>query len=284
MIRFQRNYRLTLETNDGQALIIEPPFTVQFNIERSVQGTLNSAQFQIYNQGQQTRSRIFQDRFNPRDYKRVVFEAGYNNLNVIFKGNMFQARSMRQGPELITYIDARDGGFDANNTISNVTIQAGATAEEIVKTLLGDFDNVTEGNLAGLEGGTKRPVVLNGNTFSLIKKYSNNKAFIDLEQINVLKDNQTIEGVLPLINSSTGLLQTPQREDAFLRIETIFRPEIVVGQLLEVQSSVNPEYDGQYKVIGLRHQGTISEAVSADARSTFDLLVGSQLLGEFNQV
>lgn len=283
-MRFGRRYQLTIQTNDGNDVIITQPITLQFNVERSTLGTMNSAQFQIYNLAPKTRDRIFQDRFNPKEYKRIILQAGYENLSTIFRGNIWQAKSVRQGPDIITYIEARDGAFDANGTITNKTVGPGQSAADIVKELAADFQNVKPGNLAGAQGAYQRPVVLNGNTFQLIQKYAGGQVFIDLEELQVLQPNQVVEGVLPLINSDTGLLETPQREDAYLRIETIFRPEIVVGQLLQIQSSVNPRYDGQYKVIGLRHNGTISEAISGDARSTFDLLVGSQLFGGFNKV
>lgn len=284
-MRFGRNYRLTIETNDGNAIVIEPPLTIDFTLERSTLSSLNSAQIQVYNLSEKSRSRIFQDRFTqrPDGYKRVVLQAGYGKLNTIFRGNIFQATSTRQGADILTYIDARDGAFDAERGFTSRT-ETPKNTKELVQQLLGDFENVTEGTITDTGTEFNRPVTLNGNTFDLINKYTNGKAYIDLEQVNVLDDNEVIEGVLPLITSETGLLATPKRENAYLSIETMFRPEITIAQLLEVRSSVNSAYDGQYKVIGLQHRATISEAVGGEARSRFDLLVGSQLFGEFNKV
>lgn len=284
-MKFGRNYRLTIQTNDiSEAIVIEPPFTVEFTIQRSTMGSLNSAQFKIYNLSEKTRSRIFQDRFNPREYKRIIFQAGYDSLTTIFAGNIFQANHARHGSNIITFIDARDGAFDAQNSMSIRTVQAGSSIKELVQGLVRDMPNISEGNLAGLSGTIQRPVVLNGNTLQLINKYANADVYIDLEELNVLQLNQVVQGYVPLINSDTGLLGTPVRNDAYLQIDTIFSPEIIVGQVLEIASDVNTAYDGQYKVIGLMHNGIISEAVGGACKSRFDLLVGSQLFGGFNRV
>ena len=281
-MRFGRNYRLTIETNEG-AVVIEPPFTIEFSLERSTLSSVNSMQLQIYNLAERNRSIIFQDRFRPKFYKRLILQAGYSQLHTIFRGNVFQATSKRSGADIITYIEARDGAFDASRAFTNKNINP-ETTQDVVDALVADLENIKLGKTGKEQGNFPRNVTLNGNTFELINKYTNDKAYVDLEELNVLQDDEAIEGVLPLITSETGLLETPQREEAYLSIETIFRPEITVGQLLEVQSGVNSAYDGQYKVTGLRHRATISEAVAGDAKSSFDLLVGSQLFGEFNKV
>lgn len=280
-----RKYRLTIQSNeDNEAIVIENPITIQFNINRSTMASLNSMRLQIYNLSEKTRKQIFQDRFNPKVYKKIILQAGYNQLSTIFSGNIFQANSSRNGVNIITYIDARDGGFDTVSTISNKTLSGDLSYRDVIKNLIGDFSNIKEGNLSEIEGTARRPVVLDGNTFQLIKKYSDDKAFIDLEKISILNDNDTITGELPLINSDSGLLGTPKRDDSYLTIDTIFEPRIIMGQLLEVNSSVAPEYDGQYKVIGVTHSGIISEAVNGSATSKFNLLVGSQLFGGFNNI
>jgi len=282
-MKFGRNYRLTVETNSGAPIVIEPPFTVQFNVKRNTMSSLNSMQIAIFNLSKTARDQIFQDRFNPKEYKRIVFQAGYGTLSTIFIGNIFQAHSTRQGADIITMIDARDGGFDTTATLTSRSV-TGGSVQDVVRSLVSDFENLEEGTIAGVDGEFRRPVVLDGNTFELIKKYTNDRVFVDLEQVNVLAENQATVGVVPLIKSDTGLLGTPKREDAYLTIDTLFEPQITIGQVLEIQSQVTSVYDGQFKVIGLNHSGVISESVGGDAKSTFNLLVGSQLFGGFNIV
>lgn len=283
-MKFQRNYRLTVQADDGELIIIESPLTLNFSIERSTMSSVNSAQLTVLNLSKKVRSRIFQDRFSNVDYKRIVLQAGYGKqLSTVFIGNIFQANSFRNGNDIVTFIDARDGGFDTTGTITSKTVEGG-TVKETVQSLIGEFANVTEGKIGDIEGDFKKPVVLDGNTFELIKKYTKERAFIDLEELNVLNENEVIVGDVPLLTSANGLLSTPRREDAYLTVETIFEPRIVMGQLLGIKSDIASEFDGQYKVIGVKHQGVISGAVGGECKSTFELLVGSQLFGEFTTV
>ena len=90
------------------------------------------------------------------------------------------------------------------------------------------------------------------------------------------------KGVLA-INTKTGLLGTPILQGAFLTVETILEPRIKVGQLVEIESSYNTAFNGQYKVIGIRHIGVISEAVSGEAKTTLELLVGDRIINQLKK-
>ena len=283
--KLQRNYRLTIEANDDAgAIIIEPPFTISFVVNRSVMASINSSQIRIYNLSEKIRNQIFQDRFNTTKRKKVVLQAGYSKLSTIFVGDMFEADSFRQGTEVITVIEARDGGFDSSGTLTNNTIQKNTEIKTLLQGLISEFPNLKTGVIGEVEGSIKRPAVLDSNTFELIRKYSNDKAFIDLETVNILNDDEVIAGDLPLINSETGLLGTPRRRDSYLTIDVLFEPQIVMGQLIKIESDIQKQYDGQYKVVGLTHTGMISEAVSGECKTNLSLLIGTQLVGGFKQL
>lgn len=284
-MKFQRRYKLTIDMKeDGGQIIIEPPFTIQFNIERSILASLNTMQLTIYNLSELTRGRISQDRFINPNYYPVKLEAGYDDMATVFSGNLMRANSMRQGSNIVTLIDAMDGGFDTVNTMSFKTIQKDTTVGELLKILIGDFPNLNQGVLSPNTQKFQRPVVINGNTLEQIKKYSDGQYFIDSEKVNVLAGDEVLVGDIPLINDSTGLLETPQRDGAFLSATTLFEPRIIIGQAIELQSTVMPLYNGQYKVVGASHQGIISEAVNGQCQSRFNLLLGQAYFGAFKTV
>lgn len=286
MNKFGRKYRLTVDMNDGTGqIVIEPPLTIQFSVERSTNSSMNTMLLIIYNLGEVTRNRIFQDFFVTDKYRRVTLEAGYgDDLSTIFTGNIRSSSSARQGVNILTTINAFDGGFDTQTTMSKKTLVEGTSYIDMFKNLIGDFPNINQGKIGNIEGSFRRPVVLDGNTFDLIRRYTNNQVYIDLQQINILKDNEVIDGVVPLIDSSTGLLETPRRENAFLTVTTLFEPKILMAQILELQSSIVPIYNGQYKVVGIKHQGTISDAVGGDLTTEINLLLGEQYFGRFVSV
>lgn len=284
MSKFNRKYRLTIDMGDGESLIILPPLTVNFTVNRSTASSVNDMQISIHNLSKSVRDRIFADRFTKNLYRGIIFEGGYTELSTLFKGNIFTAFSTREGADIVTHITAVDGGFDMYNSRTSTTLAAGLSKKEIIDGLIAGFEKVTKGNTGDLEGVFSRPVVLDGNTFGLIKKYTDDKVFIDLEKVNILGNNEVLEGFVPLLTSDSGLLGTPQRHDAFLTINTLFEPGVIMGQVLGVQSDIQSIFDGQYKVLGVKHSGTISESIGGTCQSTFNLLVGTQLFGEYKVV
>ena len=283
-MKFGRRYRITIELDDGQSLIIEPPLTIKFNIQRSSMATTNMMVLEIFNLSELNRSDIFQDRFNFINQKKIIVEAGYASLSTVFIGSIFQASSARVGTDIVTNIVARDGFGDTRNTFTSATFPAGFSFQDLFKQLIGDFPNLVEGKIGNIEGTFKRPVTVNGNTFEIINTYSEGRTFVDLDEINVIKGEEVIEGNIPAFNTETGLLETPRREGSYMTVTTLFEPAIIMSQLIEFNSAILPEFNGQYKVIGVHHQGTISEAVSETCKSTFNLLLGEQLYNKRYEV
>ncbi|MBZ5673715.1 MAG: hypothetical protein LAP61_05655 [Acidobacteriia bacterium] len=281
-VKFGRNYRLTIDPKDGgPQIIITLPFTTAFWVQRNNNSDLNRLDIDIYNLSEEHRNRIFQDRFNngavvlngdqvgPRT---IVFEAGYGTLYRIFEGDIFRASSARQGTDIITRIEARDGHYDVSATQVFQTSQSGQTLGDILKTLIGQFPNLKLGAVGNYSDSLSRPVVLNGNVYDLLKQYSENKVYIDSGKVYVLRDAEAIEGEIATINDATGILETPRRDDGFLSITTLLEAGINMMQQVKIESTVQKVYNGQYAVIGILHQGMISAAASGHCRSTFNLL------------
>lgn len=287
-MKLNRKYRLAIQGNDGDWIIIEPPLTIKININRGIQASLNTMDLDIHNLKEATRDKIFQDKFVATVYRKIILQAGYGDeLFAIFTGNIFTANSLRSNTEIITRITATDGGYDTNGTLSFKTLPPGTTKEEFINALVSDFSNVKKAVFTKLEGDFPRGVVINDNTFFLIKKYTNGKAYVDLEKLYILNDDEVVNAFVPVIDLDTGLLGTPMRRDNSLVIKTIFSPEMIIGQLIEVRSKVQPnpsQYNGQWKINGLQHQGIISDSQKGQCISTFDLFVGTQVFGKFNAI
>lgn len=284
-MKFNRNYRLSVQANDSDELIvIEPPFTIEFNVNRSIQSSVNTLNISITNLGESTRNRIFQDRFNLGVYRQVVLEIGYDELSTVYRGSIFEASSTRQGSEITTTIVSRDGGFDIASTKSTNTFSRGTSVNGLLRSMINEFPNLDAGTISDTGEMFTRPVAVEGNTFEIIKKYSNDRVFVDLERVNILQDNEVMEGQVPLITSETGLIGTPVRRDAYLEAQMIMEPRITVGQVVEIRSDIVTAYNGQYKVMGVKHSGTISEAIGGQCTTTLELLIGTALFGGFSVV
>lgn len=278
--KFQCHYRLILQWEDNniqKKAIVSDPVTINFNIKKSLFQTVNTASIKIYNLDASTREGIYQDRLLLNDvYKKsVTLLAGYgDSLTTCLFGHIQQCYSERVGVDMVTTIDVIDP--DILTQYTSVTFEAGTTFKEAIDYLTSQFPNLKQGEIGNFQGEFKTPTVFDGNSLDTLNEMTGGHAFIDNGFLNVLNDNEMLQGTNAyLIQSDTGLLGTPKRYDAVLEIEMIFEPSIRMGQMVEIVSDTwgnnledqQKSFNGQYKVLGIEHNCVISGAI-AGARTT----------------
>lgn len=253
MAKVQRNYKLDVITPEGKQITIEPPFTLIANIARNTLASANKGNFTIYNLGENTRNQIFKDRFTITEYWQVILYGGYGNrLHELFKGNMLEGFSYKQGSEWITKLDCFDGMQAIQNGFTSTTIQANTPKENILKTVINDMPNVIAGLFGSpAEGEAPRGQALIGQSSQIISEQTGDHYFIDGETINVLNDNETLPGAVIKLDPG-DLLATPRRREAFLDVPVLFEPQVQVGRVYEIES-LETRFNGQYKIVGFSH-------------------------------
>lgn len=294
--KFNRRFKLTYQVNDEEALIIRNPLTIEFDIQRNNASSLNSAIIKIYNLSLKNRNLLFKSRTNVNDVKErktIILQAGYetslnkdSEMSVIFQGYVLEADSYREGANVITFINAQDGGLGVYNSVVSQTFAAGLSFKDLFKQVSSQIEGVNLGKVGNIEGNIKTSAVLNGNAFYLLSnRYFNEKVFIDLNKINLMNLDEYIKtAFVPLITTQSGLLGTPRRQGSIIDVNLMFEPRIQIQQLVEIKSSINPVWDGQYKVIGIKHQGIISGAVGGDLVTSLQLFIGEEILGELKAI
>lgn len=290
MIKFGLQYKITIQVSETEAIIIQNPFTIDFNIVRNNSSTLNQIALQIYNLSATHRSQIFLDPFNIRRFQMIV-EMGYDNLSRVFVGDIYSASSTRQGADIVTTIIARDGNYDVAYSNISQTLTANKPISEVLTFLMEQFPNlkpnIINNTTPGINDTLLTPVVLNGNTYDIIKRYANtrlNNVYIDLEVINIYGQNEVVvNDQLEVISADTGLINTPSRGQSALVVTTLLESRMVMSQIISLESKIQPQYNGIYKVIGITHRGRISGSVESSCESVFNLM-GNQLLGGFTTV
>lgn len=287
--KFGRNYILNVQTSDGQTLTVELPFTIEFDITRKILTSANVAQFRIYNLNTNHRSQIRKNinltGFD--DQNRIVqILAGYGtNLALMFEGYITQAWSVREGMNFITQIECFDGGFAFTNSMSNTTFPALTEQKTVIESLVSDLAGagVKPGVVSpnAFQGQLSRGNAYSGNTCDLLRQITNGNFYIDNGKAFALSDNECISGPITTINAASGLLNTPVREQTIIRFEMLFEPKLLVGQQVTLDSlTADKEINGDYKVVGLKHRGMISDSVCGEAITTVELLqpLGQQKL------
>lgn len=263
-------------------IVIENPISLSFNVERSPYSGNNGASFDIYNLFPETRKRIFYDYFFQDRIKAVYLEAGYEGRgkNLIYCGHIKFATSKRSGTDIITHIEAITGLFIGDSTIS-YSMKEGTTNKEVFDQISKDLPEINA-TQTFKDYKFVRPVALMGNKLRLMKQYTNGRVFVDLDKIYVLNDNEVPGGNVLLITDETGLLGTPERQQTTVTINMMFEPRLQIGHGVEVRSSVEPVFNGQYKVYSIKHSGMFSYGSKADVKTSVELFIGPQIHGVFS--
>jgi hypothetical protein len=282
MFKFGRTYELTIELNEKtqDTVIIRPPISLQINVTRNTLASANTATITIYNLAENTRKRIYHDRYDTLTYRRIVLKAGYEkNSPIIFRGQIRQAYSVRQGTEWVTSIECFDGGDAIINGFTSMTAPANITKQEILRQLASSLPHVEGSSIGSFPEKSPRGMSMMGNTWNIAGNLVDQEGhnYIDNEKVIIKKYNECVSGDIAIINSDTGLLETPRRQEQRLDIRTLFEPRVSVGQIIELQSR-EKVYNGQYQVLGFNHSGIISEALNGACTTTMQLWMGTKLL------
>lgn len=291
--KFNPTYRILIQKEKSQEFLeIAYPFTIDFDISRDTSSSVNQATFKIYNLNENTRSQLFKDRYSLLDYgtgtgyRKIIFQAGYGGqLTTCFVGAMLQAHSYRSGTEMVTHIQALDGGYAIANSQINTSFGKGVSVQTVLESLSGSLFDIQQGAVSDTSGTLNRGIVFNGNAWGfLTETFSDKEVFIDMQELYILNRNDATKTFVPLISAETGLLGTPMRESTNLTVDIIFEPRVKVGNIVEIKSTTNPFFNGQFKITGIKHNGTISASVSGTRKTTLILFVGSLLFGSLKVI
>lgn len=282
MVR-QRNarYKITVYSKT-ETTIVEYPITCKFNVTRGVFSESNKASIQLYNLASKTRNQIFQDQytFDLEKQKYVRLEAGWDgSMSLIFVGRIMQAYSHKAGGQTDVITDIQAVALDIFDGQSSYTFAAGTTFKDALKTMAADFPNIILANIGTLEGTFKTPTTFEGSTIDCINTLTGGQSFVDNGTLNTLMNNEVIDVPVPVISSTTNLLETPMRRDANLEIKTLFLPDIITGQLVEVSSDISPDFNGQFKLVGFTHDCLISPTQAGTRTTQMTLWIGPMLPG-----
>lgn len=279
MAKFQRNYKLYVDTSDGDQILIQPPFSIEFDVNRNVLASTNTSSVKIYNLSQETRNSIYKDQIDLTTYRSMKLDAGYgDSLSTIFKGNIKQCYSVREGVNFMTTIEGLDGGFAFLNGNTEVNVPKGTPLNGVLETIIQSLPKVNRGAVGNFTSSSKRSNTFSGNTAELLSELSGGGFFIDLEKCYILGDDECITGSIVVITSDSGLLGTPRREQTAITFDMIFEPRLLIGQLVVLNSSTDQNFNGPRKVISVHHRGMISDSVCGSATTSVGLWYGTSLL------
>lgn len=310
--KFGRTYQLTVRGKNGQDISINFPTTLELSITHNIFASSNVADFSLYGLSASNRSEIAFNQFLKPQAFPVILRAGYlsqapggllgspSALPVIFDGYANVAFTEKQGPELITRINALDNGdittgqpagfFGPTNSYSaKVGTSFSEMFQNVVKRLSG---NVTPGFVQVTPTPppvTGKPRIFTGNVWDNLQKLAREASgahvFIENNICNMLGQNDVLSTAnnLGILSSSSGLLGIPKYTDANIMCSCIFEPSLRIGALLELQSQYNPQISNVIcKIVGYTHHGVISGVESGELYSDIVLMSLKTPMGAIN--
>jgi hypothetical protein len=281
--KLNRQYELTIQAIDGHELQFTLPYTIEFSVDRNNYSSPNTATITIYNLAPDTRNQLRKDAIDTDVSRRVTLKVGYgDNLSTVFDGTLDHCWSARQGTNFLTQMEARDNGFVYSNTNVSVYYSQGQTIRSVVDSVVKQLaqKGVTVGYIGDIKGSFPRSGAKQGLAMEILRELTNDTCFIDNNKIFVLGDKEAIIGPFEEISSATGLIGTPVLENTFLKAELILEPRLLICQKIKMNTTTgsnknNPSYtygitnfNGDYKITGIAHRGTISPTVAGSATTS----------------
>jgi len=265
---FQRYVRLVIGPIDVSSL------DAYFNIEKNLSKEPNKCELQIYNLNPSKRKALATQKNLP-----IEIKAGYLGMNaapindaefLIFKGDIQQIFSTKEGPDWITTLRTADGIDARQNSRLTKSYNKGHVFRNIAKDLIEAYrvdgkkalSRIAKGDLEGALG-----TVLNGYTVTgavnreldkLLEKMGCSGSVQDGELI-ILKPKETLGTEAIVLTPDTGLVASPEIDNnGFLRCRSLLRPEFKPGYEINVQSdSIN----GSFRIERVNYTGSTFETI-----------------------
>jgi len=230
-----------------------------FDVERNDQRDPNKGTFSVTNLSEATRTRL------EARGQIVVVEAGYQNVyGAIFTGTSFRVAHARSGPDMITTIEASDGGKEVSSLVGAWSFSRGASVADAVAA-------VARGIGLPISSGSTitptSPTFPNGWAFAgragdgldAITKAAGLTWSVQDGQVQILVDGDGGDGVTAVVlSASTGMIGSPERVDVKdektremkrrVKVRCLIQPSIRPARLVDIRSLDVPALSGIYVV------------------------------------
>lgn len=237
---------------------------VQFSIAKHIISTTTPTIISVYNLGPGIRGAL------QNSHAQIVINAGWANTGLlsVFKGSLMAAVSHRDGADIVTDMFCMVGvGALARTTISEAfgpKYELSKMLMDIAKTLPNIYVDSKLINVKNVFLGSQGYSYA-GSASDLLDKLSRVHGFswwINDGRFYALDDNRTINEGNIVISANNGflmraepMLTTPWQKQSGTTIESLFNPNIIPGSSVVLDTKINPQLNGTFKVHSMEHVG-----------------------------
>lgn len=264
MSLFRRDWRLEVG-----GLVVARPLRVSFEVERSTRPTPNAATIRVWNLSRDSQALV-----EGAGGALVVLEAGYVGERAeIFRGTVLRARagqrtgspkSERDGPDVVTTIEATDGGLEYRRARVARGYSAGVSVATVLRDLAGAL-GVGEGNLrevealGELDGGARtfpEGTVISGSASGEMTRILRSLGLrwsVQHGALQILQRGAALQTRAVRLSSSTGLVGSPEvGTGGRVTARALLTPELWPGRRVRLEAD---RIQGQLVARAIRYEG-----------------------------
>lgn len=238
---------------------------IKFCIHKHVVSTASPTTISVYNLGPGLRNAL-----KTKDAK-ISIRAGWENTGMVqvFSGSVLAAVNNRQGPDIVTDIMSLAGYSGTARSVTSKVFSGGTKLGDVVVALAQDLVGVSvdkkhidvKDTKYGGQGWSFAGMVTEG--LDKLARVYGFSWWIDQGRFHAVDDGRALRGgSTPLISGVNGfllraepMLASPFQMKTGASIYSIFNPFVEAGRSVKLESSVNPDLNGVYKVHTLQHDG-----------------------------
>lgn len=263
-------------TNNPAPAIDLSEMHITFEVNNATAQTLKYARITVYNLSDQTANTIQQE------FTRVELSAGYgDDIGLIFQGQIAIVKHGKlNATDTFLEIIAQDGDAAYNFAITNKTLAAGWTPDQLHASLLQDLApyGITQGYKPGFTGAAAfRGRTCYGMTRDYLRDLAQQQGCewsIEDGRLNFIPLSSFVPGEAVVLNTDSGLIGTPTQTTGGIEIRCLLNPRIksggqvkidnsalatmnvrqpVLGQSIPIVAGI--DRDGAYKALCVQHRG-----------------------------
>lgn len=234
---------------------------VEFEVTRTLEKEPSTLRASVYNLSESTRSALEEDR-----RLIVTLSAGYGTAHDLFVGDVRIVRHKREGPNIVTEIEAGDGEKGSKNW-ARQWFKKDTSIETVLKYLARKAE-LGEGNISravniaeddGLPTTLKTGLHVRGYAVDELNELCNSRGIefsIQNGDVQILEFGKALEGAQVVrVSPSSGLVGTPTIDnDNIMTADLRLLPNVFPGSILEVDSEF---VTGQFKVLRAFYTGSL---------------------------
>lgn len=249
-ILFNRSAALIIGVPGGEA----KKFTdlrITFKVNKSSESTPNTAQVEIYNLNEHSRSLC------EKRGSIVSILAGYETPEVLFTGDIKKVLHSKNGPTWQTSIESGDGEVAIQTSKSNQTFGPGVSIKDVIIKMGQDL-GTSIGSVSGLGSGVfQNGFTASGQTSKILDdltKKENLSWSIQNGALQIVPKGSSTNHDAVLLTPDTGLIGSPKKKGNMggIEFETLIQPKIFPGRQIKL---VSKGIDGVYTAFKVSHHG-----------------------------